>query len=147
MIERILKEGVSLTFHGRDLFAPLAGYILGGHPLVDVMRKKDSLVKLRVMKPVEDEKKISGKIIYIDRFGNLITNIQSGLVSRQKEIYLKTGESLTSIGTLKKTYSSVEEGVFLPVIGSRGFLEIAVNRGSAENYFDARCGDDILIFK
>ena len=147
VIGRILKEGVSHVFHGRDLFAPLAGYVLGGGSLKDVAQEKPSIVKLEVMNPVLKGDKIRGRVVYIDRFGNLITNIKAGLLSPGYEIFLKTGESVTAVGSMKKTYSLVDPGSFLPLIGSRGCLEIAVNRGSASNYFNARCGDEVLIIK
>lgn len=147
VIAKILKAGVSPVFHGRDLFAPLAGYVLGGGPLKEVAQEKTSIVKLEVMNPVLKGDKISGRVVYIDRFGNLITNIKAGLLIPGHEVFLKTGESVTAAGTLKKTYSQVEAGSFLPLIGSRGCLEIAVNMGSARDYFNARCGDEVLILK
>ncbi len=147
VIERILAEGVSSTFHGRDLFAPLTAYVLGENPLVDVSREKDSMVEHVIMRPLVSEDKISGEVVYIDRFGNLITNIGRDLMTSRDEVFLKTKKSITSVGVLKSSYSSMDEGIPLPLIGSRGFLEIAVNCGNAKEFFEASYGDEILILK
>ncbi|KPJ86856.1 MAG: hypothetical protein AMS17_10730 [Spirochaetes bacterium DG_61] len=160
VIERIAKQGPSSTFHGRDLFAPLAGYILGVEGsgdmpgsdkilerLKEVAHCKDFMVPLEIMHPSGTESRVSGKVVYIDRFGNLISNIAQGLLSQEDEIFLKTQKSMTLVGTLKRLYSMVGEGVPLALIGSRGLLEIAVNGGSAKDYFKAGYGDDILVLK
>jgi len=160
VIERIVKQGPSSTFHGRDLFAPLAGYILGVEGngdmpssdkilerLEEVAHRKDFMVPFEIMHPSGTESRVSGKVVYIDRFGNIISNIAAGLMSQEDEIFLKTQKSMTLVGTLKRSYSMVGEGVPLALIGSRGLLEIAVNGGSAKDYFEAGYGDDILVLK
>jgi S-adenosylmethionine hydrolase len=160
VIERIAKQGPSSTFHGRDLFAPLAGYILGVEGSGDmpgsdkilerlegVAHRKDFMVPLEIMHPSGTESRVSGKVVYIDRFGNLISNIAEDLLAQEDEIFLKTQKSMTLVGTLKRSYSMVGEGVPLALIGSRGLLEIAVNGGSAKDYFKAGYGDDILVLK
>lgn len=147
VIQKITCGEISTTFQGRDLFAPFTGYILGGRPLEAVAVEKGSMIKLEITSPVRSADKVCGKIIYIDRFGNLISNIKGGLVSPGDEIFLKTRKSITSVGTLKKSYSNADEGRCLSLIGSRGFLEIALNRGNAKDFFEARYGDEILILK
>jgi S-adenosylmethionine hydrolase len=147
VLERILAEGVSSTFHGRDLFAPLTAYVLGKNPLVEVSKEKESMVEHVIMRPLVSEDKISGEVVYIDRFGNLITNIGRDLMTGHDEVFLKTKKSITSVGVLKSSYSSIDEGIPLPLIGSRGFLEIAVNCGNARELFEASYGDEILILK
>jgi S-adenosylmethionine hydrolase len=111
VVERILAQGVSSTFHGRDLFAPLTAYVLGGNPLMDVSRKKDSMEEHVIMRPLVSDDKISGEIVYIDRFGNLITNIGRDLINGCDEVFLKTKRSITSVGVLKSSYSSMDDGI------------------------------------
>jgi S-adenosylmethionine hydrolase len=171
VIERIIRQGPSFTFHGRDLFAPLAGYILGGgeveertknvseagedarrdrgvlEKLEAVARKKNTMVQLEIMQPSEAERRVSGKIVYIDRFGNLISNITADLISQEDEIFIKTQKNMALVGMLKHSYSMVGQGVPLALIGSRELLEIAVNGGSAKDYFAAGYGDDIMVLK
>jgi S-adenosylmethionine hydrolase len=147
VIRTIAEKGISSTFHGRDLFAPLAGYLLTGGPLRDVTWTRESMVELEVMNPVEQGDKIMGRVVYVDRFGNLISNVRAGMVGPEDEIFLKTAKKIISVGTLKKSYSQVSEGAFLSYIGSRNCLEIAVNRGSARDFFGAAGGDSVLILK
>ncbi|MFW6138464.1 MAG: SAM hydrolase/SAM-dependent halogenase family protein [Spirochaetota bacterium] len=145
VVERIVRQGPSCTFHGRDLFAPAAGYILGGFGPEEIAGEKQDMVMLEIPSPVRSRQKLFGKVIYIDRFGNLITNVPAGMVDPRAEIYLKTGTRVQGAGKLKQTYSQVREGWALALIGSRGYLEIAVNGASAREHFGADYGDDILI--
>jgi S-adenosylmethionine hydrolase len=160
IINRILDQGISSTFHGRDLFAPLSGYVLNGHSMGDVAQEKRSIEKLEISKAVVRDDKIFGKVIYIDGFGNLITNIPNTLVRRECEVFLKTRNKTTRVGVLQNsvpdsvlsdissgTYASVSKGQFLPLKGSRGFVEIAVNSGSAADYFGAAYDDEVLVVK
>jgi S-adenosylmethionine hydrolase len=166
IINRILDQGISSTFHGRDLFAPLSGYVLNGHSMGDVANEKRSIEKLEISKAVVRDDKIFGKVIYIDGFGNLITNIPNKLVRRECEVFLKTRNKMTRIGILQNnvpdsshtgesknngmssgTYASVSTGQFLPLTGSRGFVEIAVNGGSAADHFGAAYNDEVLVVK
>jgi hypothetical protein len=147
VLRRILKNGPSATFHGRDLFAPFAAYILGGHPLEEVSERKDALVSHEILRPVVKSDRVMGAVVYIDRFGNLISNIEGSLVSESDEVFIKSGTSVTSVGTLRRSYSQEKTGAPLPLIGSRVYLEIAVNRASARDHFDANTGDEVLVLK
>jgi len=145
VIRQILERGTSSTFHGRDLFAPLAGCILSGVSLDDICSQKKQIVKLQQAFPRVGKGKIMGSIIYIDRFGNLITNIKAEMVDESAEVFIKSGQNITSVGTLKSTYADVDRGNPLSLIGSRGLLEIAVNGGSAGELFGAKQGDRVLV--
>ncbi|UCB45800.1 MAG: SAM-dependent chlorinase/fluorinase [Spirochaetota bacterium] len=152
VIKKILKQGVSSTFHGRDLFAPLSGYVLNGFSMGDIANTARSMVKIEISKPAVSGDKIFGKVIYIDRFGNLITNIPNEIVRHDGEVFLKTGRKMISIGVLNSgamsgTYANVSRGKPVPLTGSRGYVEIAVNCGSAAEYFGAVYDDEILVLK
>jgi S-adenosylmethionine hydrolase len=152
VIKKILEQGVSSTFHGRDLFAPLSGYILNGFSMGDIAIEVRSMEKIEISKPTESGDKIFGKVIYIDRFGNLITNIPNTLAMQNGEVFIKTKRKMISIGelnsgTMSGTYARVSRGQPLPVTGSRGYVEIAVNCGSAADYFGAAYNDEILVLK
>jgi len=144
---RLVKNGPSATLHGRDLFAPFAACILGDHPLEEISERKDALVSHEILRPVVKDDRVMGAVVYVDRFGNLISNIEGRLVSESDEVFIKTGSSVTSVGTLRGSYSQQKAGVPLPLIGSRGYLEIAVNRASAREHFDANTGDEVLVLK
>ncbi len=141
-----LKLPMSLTFHGRDIFAPVAAHLsLGtgmrkfGPPLTD-------LQKIPWPQPIKEGKKIIGQIVFVDSFGNLITNIDrqffvSQIGGRQFKIKIKK----RSLYCLQETYAQVPQGKLLALWGSAGYLEIAVNCGHAQRLLKMRPGDPIII--
>ncbi|MEL6440352.1 MAG: SAM-dependent chlorinase/fluorinase [Cyanobacteria bacterium J06621_8] len=119
----------SNTFHGRDIFAPVASHLAQGIPLNNLGSAIElvSLVRLDLPKIEINQKEIRGYIQDIDRFGNLITNIPSNLVTAQSwQIIIKDVEIKST-----KTYSNVNQGELVTLIGSHGWVEIALNGGSA----------------
>jgi S-adenosylmethionine hydrolase len=147
VVARLVEGGMSATFHGRDLFAPLAAYICEGHPLEAVASPGKALEKLLLPAPVRTEQSVAGRVLYIDRFGNLVTNIGRDLVESNDEVFIKARNELVLVGGLSDTYAQVETGKPLALIGSRNNLEIAVNRGSARDLFETGCGAEILVMK
>jgi len=143
---------VSRTFHGRDIFAPLGAHIsmgidIGktGPPLV----KKD-LVRLDVQKPhLADNGKLVGAIISIDRFGNLITNIKLSDLNKSFGSHpdgtLQVEVGKRKIEGLSESYQAAGIENLLAIIGSRGYLEIAVNRGSARGRLKVKKGDLVCL--
>jgi S-adenosylmethionine hydrolase len=157
VVERILGSGVSAVFHGRDLFAPLAAYLAGrtasdgGHPGAGSLSRfavpRESMATVEIGQPIRDRKSLLGKIVYVDRFGNLVSNIRGEAVTPEDEIFIGCGGTMHSVGMLRRTYSDAENGTTLPLVGSRGYLEIAVNLGSAKQVYGAGCGDAVMILK
>ncbi len=145
--QRVLQPDPSTTFHGRDIFAPLAAYIVSGAPLQDVGTQTETMKKVTIPVPEERADRIVGRVIYIDHFGNIVTNIPVGSVKRNDEILVEKGGTLQRIGKPKRTYGEGRAGTCLPVTGSRGYLEIAVNGGSAEEELGIRTGDEILVLR
>lgn len=145
-------KSVSRTFHGRDIFAPVAAHISKG---VEIKKlgtpiDKNDLVNLSIQKPyISDKGEIIGTIISIDRFGNLITNIDLDSIKMLdkedmgKRLEVRIGEN--KIIGLSLSYKSVRSQSPLAIIGGRGYLEIAVNCGSAKQYFMAKKGDTIRV--
>jgi len=124
---------VSNTFHGRDIFAPVAAYLANGISPEEIGSiSQDGLQRLLLPEPIISGNVITGRILYIDRFGNLITNIPSHLL----ELHMK-GKSIQveicgqAIQGIKRTFQEVGLGEFLAYVGSFGYLEIGVNMGSA----------------
>jgi len=145
-------ESVSQTFQGRDIFAPVAAHISRGVEINKLGKPIDQrdLVRLSIQKPfISDKGELIGTVVSIDRFGNLITNIELSSLekfcekSKEKELKVWIGES--KITGLSKSYESVNSQSPLVIIGSRGFLEIAVNCGSARRHFMAAKGDTVRI--
>ncbi|MBL1210069.1 SAM-dependent chlorinase/fluorinase [Geminocystis sp. GBBB08] len=133
----------SSTFHGRDIFAAVAGYLSQGISLNELGEeiKEDSLVELKIKPVIINSKEIIGTIQYIDIYGNLVTNIAMNMLNN-KSWYLIEGKDKINNHL---TYSSVNQGDLLALIGSHGWLEIAVNGGSAKIKLNKEYNDQIRV--
>jgi S-adenosyl-L-methionine hydrolase (adenosine-forming) len=126
---------VSRTFHGRDIFAPVAAHLARGRSIRDVGPAVDvqDLERLPMTAPVAaDADTLTGEVVYRDRFGNLVTNIHETRIRRHfetTEMWIHAGP--WTIDGLAESYADVSDGAPLALIGSRGYLEIAVNAGNA----------------
>lgn len=116
------------TFHGRDMFAPVAAHLSLGIALDSVGPVIEDPVMFSVPEPIETENGIEGEVIHIDRFGNLTTNIEAGMLSRPLASVEIAGRKIKGV---KKFFSEVPAGSPVALINSFGFLEIAVNLGNA----------------
>ena len=145
-------EPLSATFHGRDIFAALGGHMACGAKLERLGARitMQDIVRLTDLKcQLSESGELVGKIVSIDRFGNLITNIDSiqlkafcgSAPSRQPRI--RIGRRV--ICGLANTYADVEAGQPLALIGSRGYMEIALNCGSAYKQLNAHKGDPVNV--
>lgn len=133
---------ISNTFHGRDLFAPVAGYISMGGEIDFVGKKMGNIpVKVRVPSPVEKEGRVVGEILFFDRFGNAITNIRGGAVGMKVRI-----EGVKREIPFLHSYSMVEKGKPLAVSGSKNYLEVSVNMGSAEKELGLKKGQRVILY-
>ena len=141
-----LLGDVSATFHGRDVFARIGAYLSGGMPLEEVGQKTEDYVHLDLGSVEVGVNSISGQIIYIDDFGNAITNIQASDIFK----IFHFGECIrvfTRQMRFIETYGFAGKGELLTLIGSHGFFEIAVNEGSAAKLLGIERGDEIVIEK
>jgi S-adenosyl-L-methionine hydrolase (adenosine-forming) len=136
----------SNTFHGRDIFAPVAAHIVNG--------KHGDDFGVQVKLPIPDSPffdidesttELNGMIIHSDRFGNLITNIRpkSKRYDNIRHISLVIGDR--TIGPIKKTYASGDYGELIAIIGSSGLVEIAVRNSSAHQMLGLRVGDPVIV--
>ena len=118
----------SNTFHGRDIFATVGAHLASGVPLEALGTKiaPDSLVKFSLPALQIINNQVIGCIQYIDHFGNLITNIPGSLVSN-KTWHAVVKEQIIPSGN---TYSDVKPGETITLVGSHGWIEIAVNNGN-----------------
>ena len=131
---------LSYTFHGRDIFAPVAGRLSAGVTAEELGEPVEKVVCLDVPRPVRQRDVIQGRIIHIDRFGNLVSNIQMGSVvekSVEVEIAGKRIQGLSS------SYAG-SKGL-LAITGSHGYVEIAVREGSAAQQLGAEVGARVKV--
>ena len=138
--DHYFRKPVSATFHGRDVFGPVAAWISRGielHQLGPVLRTPARL-EIPALKKVRDTL-IQGTILAVDRFGNLITNLKPQDVSMPFKILAGQRE----ITALRKTYGEGMPGEVIVVPGSAGYLEIAVKGGSASAALSMKAGAPI----
>ncbi len=119
----------SATFHGRDIFAPVAAELAAGRLLPEQLGPRhDDTVPGWIEEPVLNGKQINGVVITIDHFGNLITNIDADLLSSLRQPLVRAAGQLLP---LRRTYGDVAPGEFLALVNSFGVLEIACAERSA----------------
>lgn len=137
---RYMRETVSSTFHGRDVFAPVAAHLAAGVRFEDLGPELDSLVALDWTEAKPEDGVLNGKIVFIDRFGNAITNIEKttalGLASADVLRVSVQGLEVP----LVKTFGEISKGEALAYFGSGGHLEIAVNGGNASKSLNLSTG-------
>lgn len=136
---------VSSTFHGRDIFAPVAAHLVNGTHLSHLGDRLDNPVRLALPAAQTEATIIRGEIIYVDTFGNCVSNIPAHALPAPG-----TPEITVSCGRLDAlpfvpTYGMVSEGVPLALIGSHGYLEIAVRRGNAAAEFAIESGTSVAV--
>ncbi|MBD2329113.1 SAM-dependent chlorinase/fluorinase [Alkalinema sp. FACHB-956] len=131
----------STTFHGRDIFAPVAAYLAKGIPIEALGTPIDpaSLVQLQFPLRQLSRNTYHGCIQAIDHFGNLITNFPAAFV--QGWSWQLQFQQTRYPGQF--TYADVRQGSPIGLIGSHGYLELAINRGNAQAILQAEVGDTI----
>lgn len=134
---------VSQTFQGRDVFAPVAAYLSKGMPCAKFGPAQQELVRLPWPEPTRQGGEIRGEVVYIDHFGNAITNIPNSVhaETRRRGGALLLGKKWVPMGMF---YQAVGKGKAVAVPGSAGFVEIAVNGGSAARKMKLKVGARVL---
>lgn len=126
----------SATFHGRDLFAPAAAHLARGEPLSDLGPGVTDLVQPDLPGPEVGSGRVSGEVLHIDHFGNMITNVALGdLPDGPGDLITEVGGS--RIKGLVRCYADAKPGSLCVLIGSEGLLEIAMTEGSAADRLGA----------
>ena len=138
-------QPISSTFHGRDIFAPVAGHLSLGVPVTAFGPSLETFDRLDLPRAVRSANELVGEIVYIDSFGNLFTNIEehdlTGLAREQISITLG---AIRILG-LVSNYSAANAGNFVAVVNSWGLLEIAVRHGNARQSSGAMIGDKVKV--
>ena len=144
--KRFFLKPISSTFHGRDIFAPVAAYLSCGRNITDFGVPQKSFRHLDFPQPKTKGRALQGQIIYIDHFGNLITNIQETIFRK----FVKERQARISLGgqiidKVSRSYLEVEKNKPLAIFGSFGTLEISLSCGSARDYLRAREGQKVEV--
>ncbi|MGP8244288.1 MAG: S-adenosyl-l-methionine hydroxide adenosyltransferase family protein [Bryobacteraceae bacterium] len=130
--ERYFRQPVSRTFHGRDIFAPVAAHVAAGVPAARLGKLIRDHLKSSFWKPQRTGKRIwTGQVLHIDRFGNIVTNFEAadfpGLEMRDFALQMGPHE----VNVLARTYAECGPGELFAIVGSSGYLEVSVNQASA----------------
>lgn len=140
--ELFLPE-ISSTFHGRDVFAPVAARLASGAPLADMGSPARDLVAVKLAQAKMQGDTITGQVISVDRFGNLITNVPAEMVPAGKSVTIHVCN--TEITGLSLCYSDMAKGAVQALSGSHGRIEIALPNGSAAKKLSAGVGAEVEI--
>ncbi len=139
-------EGCSRTFHGRDVFAYVAGMLAAGEAdWRQLSTDTDQYTLLARSEAEYTEREVRGRITHIDRYGNLISNIAVHRLPPDAQWILRVGGADLSVNDLDRAYADVAEGMPLALTGSTGHVEIAVHGGSACRVFQTDRGAEIVM--
>ena len=145
---KILTPGaISRTFHGRDVFAPLAAQLLNGLDMGRLGPEPGTYKLLDIPTAEQRGKEIVGQVINVDRFGNLISNIPEQMIRKLFGSFdgLRVICAGRDVGEFQETYAMAGQGEPLALINSRGYVEVAVNRGSAKEVLSADVGAEVKV--
>jgi hypothetical protein len=142
-------QDVSATFHGRDIFAPVAAHLSRGVPPERMGCRIDDPVMLPGAVPLmRNDGVLEGCIEHIDRFGNLITNVRHEMLREfLQESEIRAQVKGSAIAKILPSYAAAQEGEPFCIIGSGGRLEISLKNSSAAELTGARRGDTIILKK
>ena len=144
--ERYFHKPVSATFHGRDIFSPAAAWLSKKNVFRSFGTVMRHIHTLPILKATMNRRSIKGEIIYIDRFGNAMTNISKSMVRRSNQI----GEMHVLVkgkkpAPLKPFFSAGGHGALIAVWNSGNVLELAVRNNSAERLHELKLGDSVTL--
>ena len=143
--EELFRSPISATFHGRDIFAPVAAHLAAGLPIERVGRRLSGLHPLLLPESRADHGTVHGQVLYVDHFGNLITNVPAATLESfpAQKVSVTIGRMV--IRPLSSTYASVPHGSPVLLVGSWGMLEIAIRNGRAADVLDAVDGTSVTV--
>ena len=143
--DELFTDNASCTFHGRDIFAPAAAYLSMGFNFLEIGDVVEAPITRTPAAPLYEPEFASGQILYFDRFGNAISNIEKPKVAERFPLEDTQVTLKEKNYPLSKTFSDVGTGEVLAYFGSGGYLEFAVNLGSARQKLGLELGDPVTI--
>ncbi len=142
----LCRPAVSRTFHGRDVFAPVAAHLARGTPLARVGPALRGLQPLALPEAVIGADGVRGEVIYVDRFGNLLTNIEATTLDnfRPADLFVRVADM--AVAPVRSTYAEVEPDALVAVVSSWGGVEVAVRNGDAATRLGAGVGTPVTVY-
>lgn len=149
MVEISLFPNQHLSkFPAKEIFVKAAGLILKGNELSSLGIPTDRLLEKVDIAPTTEQDLIKGHAIYIDAFGNIITNISKEMfemIGKDRPFQILFRREQYAISVINQNYNEVPEGEMLALFSHNGYLEIAINKGNASNLFGIKLNDTIRI--
>ena len=139
---RYWRHPVSDTFHGRDVFAPVAAHLSMGLAAEELGEPVDSFTRLAIPASQWQGDRLLGHVLHIDRFGNVVTSVPAEALSGSRE-GMEVEAAGTKVRGLASSYAATERLAVL--IGSHGYLEIALTNGSAAQTLGVAIGDEVRV--
>jgi len=136
----------SATFHGRDVFAPAAAHLAKGVPIEELGEPLKQLVTYRWALPIADKDGVQGWVVHIDRYGNLVTNIPAKMLKdagEDRAVRIYVGNTI--LKEIVTTFGDVPDGEPAAYIGSSDNLEVAINKGNAQQMLGVEKGAQVSI--
>ncbi len=145
--EHYFLQPVSKTFHGRDIFAPVAGWLSKGWQSASMGEEINDYKRFALPKPKAAEGVTQGTVLRMDHFGNLLTNFRPDDMpdGALKSGTLKMQVNGKEVKRLVETFAQGEPGEPVALVGSSGFIEIAVNKGNAARVVGAGRGATVVV--
>jgi S-adenosyl-L-methionine hydrolase (adenosine-forming) len=139
------RDPQSNTFHGRDIFSPVAAHISLGIPPAEAGELSSGLLTYRWARAISDEKGIQGWVVHIDAYGNLITNIPGDLIHADYRDNIKIYVGTFILNRVSRTFTDVSPGEPAIITGSTGMLEVIINKGNAEEMLSVQKGAPVSV--
>jgi len=139
---------LSRTFHGRDIFAPVAAYIACGVPFGEIGTPTTHFVDMQFSLGEHRGDRIVGKVLYVDRFGNLVTNIPDDILPSDiqgKKISVMSGDRRWDQVVCVPSYGYAKQGELLITVGGNHFLEISINQGDAAQSLGMQADSEVSL--
>jgi len=149
---RFFREHVSRTFHGRDVFAPVAAALARGERFADIGARMDDPVRLALPEPEREGADLLGHVVFVDRFGNALTNLTAeSIAAAWGTAADDAGFEVQVLGRriagLSRSYGDAPVGTLVAILGSSGRLEIAQVGGAATDRLGLGEGDAVRVIR
>ena len=145
----IMQDSDYFTFSTRDVFIKAACHISEGKKIELLGKKLESLNQKTTFRPIVNDGVVKGKVIYIDNYGNVFTNITEQLFQEvagtRREFGILFRNPSYEIDKISKSYKDVPEGEMLALFSSTGYLQIAMNQGKAASLLGLKTDDPVMI--
>ena len=144
----LFLKPVSSTFHGRDIFAPVAAHLSAGLDIAELGPEAHGFVRLERAGPEVAQDRVAAHVTWVDRFGNVVTDCPASAVHEVMAAWDGMALEGHEAGfPLVESYGAVARGSLLAIVGSSGFLELSVREGSAARRLGLGSGDPVVLVR